>query len=95
MKIDQEMRFLEVYYDGSCALCCRYKGWFEQQRAEVEVQFIDYASDAARKRFPELLEYEPARAMVVRSDSGMVYQGEEATLMTLWHVRAIVSCKDS
>jgi len=84
MKINQEICSLEVYYDGSCGMCGRFKNWLEQQEHLIGVEFLSYASEAARERFPDLAEYDPEKAMVVRTDTGEIYRGAESIVMTLW-----------
>ncbi|PQJ29819.1 thiol-disulfide oxidoreductase DCC family protein [Rubritalea profundi] len=87
MTINQEMRSIEIYYDGSCAMCGRFKNWLEQQEHLIGVEFLSYASEAARERFPDLAKYQPEKAMVVRADTGKIYQGAEATVICLWACR--------
>ena len=84
MTINQEMRSVEVYYDGSCAMCGRFKDWLEQQEHLIGVEFLSYASEAARERFPDLAKYQPEKAMVIRADTGDIYCGAEATVICLW-----------
>lgn len=84
MKINQEMRSLEVYYDGGCGMCCRFKEWYVQQALDIEVEFINYNSEAARERFTDLVEYDPEKAMVVRANTGEVFTGAESTVVCLW-----------
>ena len=84
MKINQEIRSVEVYYDGSCAMCGRFKDWLEQQKHLIGVEFLSYASEAAKERFPDLAEYQPEKAMVIRTDTGEIYRGAEATVICLW-----------
>ncbi|MFT5883342.1 MAG: putative DCC family thiol-disulfide oxidoreductase YuxK [Crocinitomicaceae bacterium] len=84
MEINQEISTLEVYYDGRCAMCGRFKNWLEQQELLIGVEFLSYASEAARERFPDLPEYKPDKAMVVRTDKGEIYRGAESIVMILW-----------
>ena len=87
MTINQEMRSIEVYYDGSCAMCGRFKNWLVKQDHLIGVEFLSYASEAAIERFPDLAKYQPEKAMVVRTDTGKIYQGAEATVICLWACR--------
>jgi predicted DCC family thiol-disulfide oxidoreductase YuxK len=87
MTINQEMRSIEVYYDGSCAMCGRFKNWLGKQHHLIGVKLLNYASEAAREHFPDLAKYQPEKAMVVRADTGEIYQGAEATVICLWACR--------
>lgn len=77
------MKILTIFYDARCGLCSTFRRWMEGQELRVPVEFLDYESDEARSRFPSLPEYGPEREIVVLSDDGCVWQGEEAWLICL------------
>ncbi len=87
MTINQEMRSIEVYYDGSCGMCRRFKDWLEQQEHLIGVELLSNTSEAARERFPDLAQHDPEKAMVVRTDTGEIYRAAEATVICLWVCR--------
>ena len=87
MIINQEISSIEVYYDGSCAMCSRFKNWLEQQDHLIGVELLSNTSEAARERFPDLAKYKPEKAMVIRADTGEIYRAAEATVICLWACR--------
>lgn len=87
MIINKEIRKLEVYYDGSCGMCGRFKDWLEKQEHIINVEFLSYASEAARERFPDLAKHDPEKALVIRTDTGEIYRAAEATVISLWACR--------
>ena len=87
MKINQEMRSIEVYYDGNCGMCGRFNKWLEKQDHLIGVELLSNTSEAARERFPELVQYKPEKAMVIRTDTGEIYRAAEATVICLWACR--------
>jgi predicted DCC family thiol-disulfide oxidoreductase YuxK len=53
----------------------------------VEVEFVDFASDLARARFPGIEALDPGRDVVVLADDGQWWQGTGAWLTCLWATR--------
>ncbi len=75
---------IEVYYDGRCGMCCTFHEWINKQPRKFAIDFIPYQSERAEMVFPGIGMLDPARAMVVRSDSGVIYRGAEAWVMCLY-----------
>lgn len=84
MKLSDQVKRLEVFYDGHCGMCCTFHEWLNQQERGAEVDFIPYQSARAAEVFPRLHEQKPEHAMVVRTDDGAVYRAAEAWVWCLW-----------
>ena len=78
------MKILYVFYDGECGLCRTCRQWLMNQRRYLNLQFIAFQTPEALQLFPTLQEYEPSRQLVVLSDEGGVYLGDEAWIMCLY-----------
>ena len=78
------MKTLIIFYDPSCGLCVKFRGWLETQPKRVAVEFLAFNSAAASERFPGLLELGAERDVVVLADDGRWWQGSAAWLTCLW-----------
>ena len=78
------MRFLYVFYDGTCGLCIRLRNWCERQPAYVELRFIPAGGVEAQRLLPAQVLTSSRDDLTVLSSEGGVYQGEAAWLMCLW-----------
>jgi predicted DCC family thiol-disulfide oxidoreductase YuxK len=88
------MKKLHILFDASCEFCWRCRGWLQEQPAFLELEFIPSKSAEAARRFPGVLENNPARGpscslksaddLVVVSDEGGVYRGPDAFIMCLY-----------
>ncbi len=83
MKPPEQIKWIEVFYDGRCGMCCTFHEWINRQPRAFGVDFIPYQSPRAERIFPGLGTLDPAREMVVRTDGGEVFQGAEAWVMCL------------
>jgi len=83
MKLPNNIRYLEIYYDGRCGMCCTTQEWLRRQERAFEVRFIPYQSAKAEKSFPGINALEPDRQMVVRTDDGTVFRGAEGWVICL------------
>ena len=87
MKINQEMRRVEVFYDGECGMCVCFVTWFQKQALRVPVDCMPYQEKEVLRRFPDLMDYEPEKHVVARADTGEMYQGGETSVLLLWLTR--------
>lgn len=76
------MKMLYVLFDESCGLCLRLKEWLEAQPALVELRLLPAGGDEASQVFPGL--YSAGQELVVISDEGDVYRGNQGWIMCLW-----------
>jgi len=81
------MKRLYVFYDGECGLCRRCREWLMQQPACLELVFHPFQSDEAQKLCPDLPQFQPKQQLILLSDEGGIYQGENAWLMCLYALR--------
>lgn len=79
-----DIQKVEVYYDGKCGMCCTFHEWVNKQKRANEIVFLPYQSGEAQEIFPELNTLDPAREMVVRTDTGEIYRAAEAWVWCLW-----------
>lgn len=84
MKLPQEIRKIEVFYDGRCGMCCSFHEWINRQPRAYRIDFIPYQSPDAERVFPGIGTLDPAREMIVRTDEGEVYRGAEAWVLCLY-----------
>ncbi len=87
MTLNNDIKKVEVFYDGRCGMCCTFHEWINKQERGSEIDFIPYQSSEASQIFPGIHELDPARAMVVRTDDSEIYRAAEAWVWCLW------SCK--
>jgi len=81
------MKRLYVFYDGECGLCRRCREWLMRQPAYLELIFHPFQSDEAKKLCPNLPRFQPDQQLILLSDEGGIYQGENAWLMCLYALR--------
>ncbi|MGJ8672602.1 thiol-disulfide oxidoreductase DCC family protein [Rubritalea sp.] len=84
MKLNDDVEWVEVYYDGQCGMCCTFHEWVNRQERANDIVFLPYQSEEALNRFPTLNTRDPARQMVVRTSTDEIYQGAEAWVWCLW-----------
>ncbi len=87
MKIPEEIKYLEIFYDGRCGMCCTFHEWVNAQERAFGLTFIPYQDPALEHCFPNLAELEPDKQMIVRTDTGELFFGAEAWVLCL------LSCK--
>ena len=58
--------------------------WLAEQAKLIELNFVPCASDAARRRYPQLNHDLTKQDLTVIDDQGAVYFGPKAWLMVLW-----------
>jgi predicted DCC family thiol-disulfide oxidoreductase YuxK len=81
---------LYVLYDQECALCQNCRAWLMRQPAYLELQFIPLQSPEIARRFPGLQGWDGldlSEKLVVVSDEGALYQGQNAWIMCLYALR--------
>ena len=78
MKLTDEIRGIEVFYDGRCGMCCSFHEWINRQPRAFGIGFIPYQAAEAERVFPGLGTLDPAREMVVRTSEGRFFRGAEA-----------------
>jgi len=109
LKPKNEVKGMEVYYDGRCGACCTFVDWLVRRKRAFEVECVPYQADEVGERFPEIWDYDPARQLVVRvkgggekadtEDHAQIYQGAEAWVWCLWScagygmLAKILNCK--
>jgi predicted DCC family thiol-disulfide oxidoreductase YuxK len=84
------MKRLHVLYDQECSLCLACGRWLMRQPAFIELRFIPLQSPEIGQRFPGLKEWDGLdlrEKLVVVSDEGAVYQGQNAWIMCLFALR--------
>lgn len=81
--LDTAVKCIEVFYDGRCGMCYTFIEWLERQERACELLSYDYQSSEAIEAFPDLMDYQPAKEIVVRMD-GEIYQGGEGWVCCLW-----------
>ena len=83
MKLPDNTSRIEVFYDGRCGMCCTFHEWIYRQPRAFAIDFIPYQSARAESVFPGIGTLDPARQMIVRTESGEVFRGAEAWVMCL------------
>ena len=78
------MRYLYVLFDQECDLCWRCCRWLGQQPAFIELRFMPLQSEEVPLRFPGVETLDLRERLVVISDEGAVYQGQQAWIMCLY-----------
>jgi len=82
------IRRLYVLYDSRCGVCSKLRSWVHVQQSLVEFEFVPAGSDRARQLFPALRnEVEPSELVVVSNEGG-VFTGNDAWILCLWGLRA-------
>ena len=81
------VRGLTVLYDADCALCAFLRDWLVRQSQLVPLELVPASSEEARRRFPGLDHRATLDEITVVGDSGQVYQGAAAWIVTLWALR--------
>jgi len=78
------MKTLTIFYDPRCGMCSAFRQWIQRQVKTVYVEFVDYAGDEARRRFPGIEQMRAGEDIVVLADDGRWWQGSSAWLVCLW-----------
>lgn len=73
MKLPEQTKGIEVFYDGRCGMCCTFHEWINRQPREFGIDLIAYQSARAELVFPGIGTLDPAREMVVRTDRGEIF----------------------
>ncbi len=84
------MKQLYVLFDQECALCVHCGRWLARQDAFIDLRFIPLQSPEISRRFPGLKEWNQLdlrEKLVVVSDGGAIYQGQNAWVMCLYALR--------
>lgn len=81
------VRRLTVLYDAECSVCAFVRDWLARQPQLVPLELVPAASDEARRRFPGLDHRATLDDVTVVGDSGQVYRGAAAWIVTLWALR--------
>jgi len=77
MNIPDTIQSIEVYYDGRCAMCCRFHEWVNRQPRAFAVTFVAYQSPRAENLFPGVTGMDPDLDMIVRTERGDIFRGAE------------------
>ncbi|WP_151480939.1 thiol-disulfide oxidoreductase DCC family protein [Streptomyces albicerus] len=78
------VRGLTVLYDAQCSLCAHLRDWLVRQRQLVPLELMPAGSETARRRFPGIDHAATLDEITVVGDSGQVYRGTAAWIVTLW-----------
>ncbi|MEV6545208.1 DCC1-like thiol-disulfide oxidoreductase family protein [Streptomyces sp. NPDC051665] len=81
------VRGLTVLYDADCSLCTFLRDWLVRQSQLVPLELVPASSEEARRRFPGLDHRATLDEVTVVGDSGQVYRGAAAWIVTLWALR--------
>lgn len=84
MKLPEQIRKIEVFYDGRCGMCCSFHEWINRQPRAYGIDFIPYQSARAEQVFPGIGTLDPAREMIVRTSENEIYRGAEAWVLCLY-----------
>ena len=76
------MMVLYVLFDSRCGLCRRVTQWLMAQPTWVELRFVAAASEESRRLFPTVST--AGEELIVISDQGEVYSGDQSWVMCLW-----------
>ncbi|MEG3630893.1 thiol-disulfide oxidoreductase DCC family protein [Streptomyces poriticola] len=82
------VRRLTVLYDAECSLCAFVRDWLLRQPQLVPLETVPAGSAEALRRFPGLDHGATLDEITVVGDSGQVYRGPQAWIVTLWALRA-------
>jgi len=83
MKIPQDIKSIEIYYDGNCGMCNRFALWLEKQERALELTLMPYQEAIKEGHFPDIQTYHPEKELVCRTDTNTVFCGAEAWVMSL------------
>lgn len=81
------MKKLFIFYDASCPFCRWCREWVSAQPKYLAVEFHPHGDPAVQAAFPDLAGQAPEENLVVFSDTGLVYLGDQAWIMILWALR--------
>ncbi|MDG9720774.1 thiol-disulfide oxidoreductase DCC family protein [Streptomyces sp. DH24] len=81
------VRGLTVLYDAECSLCAYLRDWLSRQAQLVPLELVPAGSEDARRRFPGLDHRATLDEITVVGDTGQVYRGAAAWVVTLWALR--------
>ncbi|MGI5457283.1 thiol-disulfide oxidoreductase DCC family protein [Streptomyces sp. CA-249302] len=81
------VRRLTVLYDADCSLCAFLRDWLARQPQLVPLELVPANSERARRRYPDLDHRATLDDITVVGDSGQVYRGTAAWIVTLWALR--------
>ena len=84
MNLPNQIKEIEVFYDGRCGMCCSFHEWINRQPRAFAIGFIPYQAAHAERVFPGLGMLDPAREMVVRTSEGGIFRGAEAWVWCLY-----------
>ncbi|MDP0499426.1 MAG: DUF393 domain-containing protein [Verrucomicrobiota bacterium JB022] len=81
------MMKLLVFYDQDCAFCRKCKNWLIRQPAYLELELLPVQARSVQMAYPELAEHDASENMIVISDTGLVYTGDDAWITILWALK--------
>jgi predicted DCC family thiol-disulfide oxidoreductase YuxK len=84
MNLPDQIKGIEVFYDGRCGMCCSFHEWIARQPRAFGIEFVPYQSPEAERVFPGIGTLDPAREMIVRTSEGAIYRGAEAWVWCLY-----------
>lgn len=84
MKLSNQVKAIEVFYDGRCGMCCSFHEWINRQPRAFGIDFVPYQAERAERIFPGLGTLDPAREMIVRLDGKEIFRGAEAWVWCLY-----------
>ena len=67
------MKWLTLYYDARCGLCCSTRDWINRQPQLVRVECLPAS--------------EPGAELTVIADTGEIWEGDAAWIVVLWALR--------
>jgi predicted DCC family thiol-disulfide oxidoreductase YuxK len=85
MKLPEQLRKIEVFYDGRCGMCCSFHEWINRQPRAYEIDFIPYQAARAEKVFPGIGTLDPARfARGIDQVAGAMELPRKPAVADLW-----------
>jgi len=78
------MNRITILYDASCGFCVTCRNWLSFQPKFVEMDFVPARSAESAKRFPGLELSDQPEELTAVADTGEVWKGTKAWLMSLW-----------
>ena len=78
------MNRLTLLYDARCGFCVTCRHWLGEQPKFIEMDFVPARSAESARRFPGLENPDEPEELVVVADTGEIWKGTKAWLMSLW-----------
>lgn len=78
------MKKLHLFYDQDSPFCRKCKNWLIRQPAFMELELLPIQARSVRMAYPEVAGHRQDDALIVLSDTGLLYTGDDAWITVLW-----------